>query len=151
MIRIFPATISIFDTPTEYAIIVPVNTVGVAGAGLAKAAAQRYPLWAKDYKTAFEGKFTAGAVVLHVIRSCPRRYWVSFATKTHWQEKSSLSAIREGLDNLVLKLTFSPSWNGVPLAVPALGCGLGGLAWDQVYPLLVSALSPLDRDVIIFP
>jgi len=146
---------SVFDTPKNFAIVVPVNAVGVPGAGLAKAAAAASPAWAKAYKRAcVQGILSsAGDVALHTLHPLEerRRQWVSFATKTHWRQNSDLQAIDNGLRLLVWLLKLDKGWKGVPLAVPALGCGLGGLKWEEVRPLLLEHLSGLDdREVIVF-
>jgi hypothetical protein len=44
-----------------------------------------------------------------------------------------------GLENLPQKF-----------AIPALGCGLGGLHWDQVKPLIAENLAGLDRTIWVF-
>jgi len=37
------------------------------------------------------------------------------------------------------------------IAIPALGCGLGRLAWADVRPLIVEALADLPLRVMLFP
>ncbi|MFZ5888315.1 MAG: hypothetical protein ACOYYF_12705 [Chloroflexota bacterium] len=146
---------SIFNTPPHYAIVVPVNTMGVPGAGLAKEAARCCPEWARRYRKAFSppGHFKAGEkVALHYIAECERPFWVSFPTKTHWRDSTPASVIDDGLKLLTNLLAHAnPRWRGVPLAVPALGCGLGGAKWEDIYPLIVKHLGTLDREVLIFP
>lgn len=141
----------IFSTPHKYAIVVPVNTQGVAGAGLAKEVAKRYPEWEQRYQRAFHGEPAGQKVCLHYIAECERNFWVSFPTKTHWRDTTSVSAIEAGLELLTDLLAHAhPRWRGVPLAVPALGCGLGGAMWEDIFPLLVKHLEALDREVVIF-
>ena len=132
------------------AIVVPVNTVGVPGAGLALAAARRWPCWAKNYKDAC---FThdldeAGDVVLHRnLDSGPAEWIVSVATKGHFREKSSLDKIQAGLQNLARILR---DHHFKYLAIPALGCGLGGLDWNTVRPLIEAAFASTTADVRLF-
>ncbi len=64
---------------------------------------------------------------------------ISFPTKQHWRDQADLDAIGAGLEALA---RLVPSCNIKTLAVPALGCGLGGLAWDVVRPLMVEKLQP---------
>lgn len=145
---------SVFDTPPDYAIVVPVNTKGVPGAGLAKEVAKRYPEWAKRYRKAFPrgNNLKAGEkVCLHYIAECERNFWISLPTKAHWRDSTSASVIEAGLEVLSDALAHAhPRWKRVPLAVPALGCGLGGAKWEEVYPLLVKYLGNIDRLVILF-
>jgi O-acetyl-ADP-ribose deacetylase (regulator of RNase III) len=38
------------------------------------------------------------------------------------------------------------------VAIPPLGCGLGGLEWDDVHPLIASTLAGLDNvGIVVFP
>jgi len=38
-------------------------------------------------------------------------------------------------------------WEVRSIAIPALGCGLGGLDWSVVEPLIVAAMIPLAGEV----
>jgi hypothetical protein len=140
---------SIVSAPTSHALVIPVNTAGVPGAGLARTAARKYPLWAEAYTQACQSGLLvrAGDIVFHHLPRNPHPLMVSFATKGRdWKQPSNLSAIARGLDALALALLKQPR----PLAVPALGCGLGGLDfWLQVYPLLDSKLGRF-TDVLVY-
>jgi hypothetical protein len=140
---------SILNAPKNHALVIPVNTAGVPGAGLARTAARKYPLWAEAYTQACQSGLLAraGDVVFHPLPRNPHPLMVSFATKGRdWKRPSRLEAIARGLDALALALRRQPR----PLAVPALGCGLGGLDfWLQVYPLLESKLGRFD-DVLVY-
>ncbi len=115
------------------AIVIPVNTAGAAGKGLAKQAANRWPLWKHAYKQACEdGRLRVGAVVAHHIPGCP--VLVDVPTKRHWRERSTRSIIETGLNALSDWLLRHPEVHSI--AVPALGCGLGGMTWETVAPLL---------------
>jgi hypothetical protein len=135
---------NIFDAPLRYGLVIPVNTAGVPGAGLARAAARFYPGWANSYKTACKRKDlrNAGDVILHFDARNPRPVMVSFATKGRdWKKASTLSDISRGLDTLALALVRQ----NLPLAVPALGCGLGELDFYlDVWNLLDRKLSLFD-------
>jgi O-acetyl-ADP-ribose deacetylase (regulator of RNase III) len=116
------------------AIVIPVNLKGVPGAGLAKTAAERWPKWANVYKWACEsGRLTEGRVIAHHLGD-GAPILVDFPTKRHWRESSRLELIKTGLDALHNWLLRSPDVNSI--ALPALGCGLGGLRWSSVYPLV---------------
>jgi hypothetical protein len=142
---------SIFDAPLTYALVVPVNTAGIPGAGLAYAAAWRYPLWKYAYLGACRSRMLAqpGDVVIHHVPNNKRRLMVSFATKGRQLKKNSdLEAIAHGLEALALELTKEP----FPLAIPALGCGLGGLDfWLQVYPIIDRKLGKFENVLLYQP
>ncbi len=130
----------------SHAIVIPVNTIGVAGAGLARQWATRDPAAAGIYKSLCKsGLIRVGEVTL--IRH-GGRHWIMFPTKEHWKHPSQLEWIESGLSSLqqnVKKLELKS------LAVPALGCGLGGLKWDDVKRLIEIYLLPLGIPITIYP
>ncbi len=70
-----------------------------------------------------------------------------FPTKRHWREKSNLDDIEKGLQ------WIRGNYKGEKiqsLAIPALGCGLGGLNWREVGPLMCRYLADLDIQVAIY-
>lgn len=137
----------ILAAPLDFAIVVPVNVMGVAGAGLAKQVSEKYPLWESDYKMMCRNKHLVGAgdVVVTNTPQCERQLWINFATKNHWKDASDLSAVEKGLKAMA-GLENLPQ----KFVIPALGCGLGGLRWDQVKPLILEHLAGLDRMIWVF-
>jgi O-acetyl-ADP-ribose deacetylase (regulator of RNase III) len=68
------------------------------------------------------------------------RYIVNFPTKRHWKGRSRMEDIDAGLAALVEEIRN----RGIrPVAVPPLGCGLGGLDWNEVRPRIVRAFEAL--------
>lgn len=151
----------LFDVGAEV-LVNPVNTVGAMGAGLAKQFATRWPRMLHDYVRACRaGELQPGTVhawrnpaALQAVPTVPhaaddRRwdpFWVSprwivnVPTKRHWRDPSRLADVEQGLAALAAWIEATePSW----VAVPALGCGLGGLPWPQVRDLSVNQLSGL--------
>ncbi len=104
----------------------PVNCVGVMGKSLALAFRQRFPAMYDDYRTRCgEGTVRLGEPYLFVQARPP--WIINFPTKGHWRERSRPVDIEVGLDYLV---QHAPSSGVTSLAVPALGCGAGQLAWE---------------------
>lgn len=131
------------------ALVNPVNCVGVMGKGLALAVKQAYPENFLLYEAACKaGKVRPGAMFITTTGLINPHYIVNFPTKRHWKEKSYLEDIQNGLFALVVevkKLQISS------IAIPALGCGLGGLNWKDVEPLIISAFEPLPEiQVMLF-
>ena len=125
-----------------FALVVPVNCVGVAGAGLAREVARRFPHWEHRYKHDCRfGRTRPGHTAHYITGDHHPALIVSFPTKRHWRDTSRLDDIHAGLDHLGrwAKEAGLPS-----IAVPALGCGLGGLEWDNVYPMIVAKLCLID-------
>ena len=74
-------------------------------------------------------------------------WFLLFPTKGHWRFRSKISYIEEGLRWIVENYQKE----GIKsLALPALGCGLGGLQWKEVGPLMCRYLSILKIPVCIY-
>jgi len=137
----------IFEAETD-AIVNPVNCVGVSGKGLALGFRRRYPVNFHLYVEACKrGQMRPGMV--QVTARVPKPYYViNFPTKRHWRDPSRLEDIRAGLGSLVEAIA---DYGIRSVAVPALGAGLGGLPWEEVRPLIVSALGAIkDLDVRLY-
>ena len=122
-----------------------VNTEGVMGKGLALEFKKKYPQMYKTYKEKCEsGAFGIGNLMLckehgHSV--------LLFPTKTSWRKKSELEYIEAGL------IKFAKNWDKLgitSIAFPKLGCGLGGLEWNIVKPLMEKYLSRLPITVYIY-
>jgi O-acetyl-ADP-ribose deacetylase (regulator of RNase III) len=133
------------------AMVNAVNTVGVMGAGIALQFRQKYPEMFKAYSQACEsGAVTPGK--MHVFElgnqdACPR-WIINFPTKRHWREPSRLADVVAGLTDLVSQVQ---RLNIRSIAIPPLGCGLGGLDWDEVRPRIEKAFANIpDVQVVLF-
>lgn len=124
----------------------PVNCVGVMGAGLALAFKNKFPENFRSYRNARNAK-----------RLTPGGIWPNygepiignFATKGDWRDSSKLEWVEKGLRSLA---SFVETHRLKSVAIPAIGCGLGGLSWCDVLPLIEMAFSGLsDVDVRVYP
>jgi len=124
----------------------PVNTVGVMGAGLAREFSRHYPGILNRYKEfCRQGVLKIGT--LWVYRSAWDRWVLCFPTKKDWREPSKLEYIEAGLK----KLVDTYEARGITdIAIPKLGCGLGGLSWGDVRPLMEKHLSGAGMDIEIY-
>lgn len=132
------------------ALVNPVNTDGVMGKGLALQIKNAFPDVFASYQRACKlGEVTVGR--MHVVpRQGSPRFIFNFPTKTTWRKPSELDYIKHGLRDLarvVLELGIAS------IAVPPLGCGLGGLDWRDVEPLIIDAFKrlPAVRVVVFEP
>jgi O-acetyl-ADP-ribose deacetylase (regulator of RNase III) len=143
MITILPEK-TVFDSPAQ-TIVNPVNCVGVMGKGLALAVKSRYPEVFDKYVIACEsGKMRIGN--LQLVKTADR--WIlNFPTKKHWRGASKLEFVEAGLKKFVK--TYRRR-HIASAAFPPLGCGHGGLKWDEVEPLMRRYLEGLDKIEIFF-
>jgi len=121
------------------ALVNTVNTVGVMGRGIALQFKRAFPgNYAAYRKAVTEGKVAPGRLFVHDLGPLLKpRYIVNFPTKRHWRQRSRLEDIRSGLATLVTEIRERKIHS---IAVPPLGCGSGGLEWDEVFPMIALAL-----------
>lgn len=135
-------------------ILIPVNCIGVMGAGLAKQFAIKHPAGLayykrlcadKEIKLGKHGRWWANRDTLtgDIVNK-----FLFFPTKHHYKDKSDLILIESGLLNLYWTLYRNQIPNTNSVAIPALGCGLGGLKYHHVHAsiltILVHALPDID-------
>jgi O-acetyl-ADP-ribose deacetylase (regulator of RNase III) len=122
-----------------------VNCAGVMGKGVALEFKKRFPEMFEEYHTqCLNGRVMPGVLIVYK-KSNP---WVlNFPTKEHWKGKSKLTYINQGLQ--ALKTNYQV-WNITSLAMPALGCGLGGLDWQDVRPLIEKYLADVEMDIEVY-
>lgn len=123
-----------------------VNTVGVMGKGVALEFKKRFPDMYKEYVALCESKqLKVGEPYLYY--DLTGASILVFPTKEHWRSPSKLSYIIDGLDWFVQhydKLGIES------IAFPPLGCGNGGLEWDDVGPLMYEKLKALPIDIEMY-
>ena len=125
-----------------HVITLTVNCVGVPGAGIAKEGNKLFPATFQQYRR----KCTAGEYYPgHPILTSVDRPLLLFPTKDHWRNPSKIEWIKEGLKRIALN-----SHNFESIAIPPLGCGLGGLQWEQVKVLIEQYLDPLSNLVEVY-
>jgi len=137
---------NIFKTETE-AIVNPVNCQGVAGAGLAREFKRLYPDNHEAYALrAKRGEIRPGVLYVHDCGTVePRtnlyRWVINLPTKREWHSDSRLEDIEGGLSSLADIIEFLEIRS---IAIPALGCGLGGLRWEDVKRAIERELGHLE-------
>lgn len=136
---------------------ISVNTVGVMGKGLASRAKYQFPDMYVVYQDVCRSKKLAmGRPYLYKREasldedladepsSLPNlnasKWFLLFPTKEHWKEGSDPKGIETGLKWLVENYKSEGIQS---IALPALGCGLGGLDWKDIGPLMCRYLSQM--------
>jgi O-acetyl-ADP-ribose deacetylase (regulator of RNase III) len=119
-------------------LVVPVNCRGVMGAGLAVQARDRWPGLEADLRDACgRGALRPGQLAISRPGADRLPLVALLATKDDWRDPSRLEWVARGLDALARELRGEGALASADVrlrsvGVPALGCGLGGLAWEDV-------------------
>ena len=74
------------------------------------------------------------------------RWIVHFPTKRHWRDRSAIGDIEAGLRGFAATI---PGHGIRSVAIPPIGCGLGGLDWRAVRPLITACLADMPGTVIV--
>jgi len=147
-----------------HTLTISVNIVGVMGKGLASRAKYFFPdlyvhyqdLCRKHilqmgrpylYKRESSLDYQLADEPLTLSNANSETWFLLFPTKRHWRDRADINDIEKGLQ----WLRDNYKKEGIKsLAIPALGCGLGRLEWQEVGPLLCKYLSNFDIPVCIY-
>src|SRR5712671_638386 len=124
------------------ALVNTVNCGGFMGKGIALQFKKAYPENFDAYhKACAAGEVQPGRMFIFDLRSMLNpKYIVNFPTKRDWRSNSRYEDIESGLKALVEQVRR----RGIrSIAVPPLGCGLGGLDWRTVRPMIEGAFMSL--------
>ena len=145
---------------------VSVNTKGIMGKGLASRAKYQFPdayvRYQDDcksrklrigkpalYKRAnrLEEELADDAALLDQSKVNGARWFLFLATKGDWRNKSKLDDIEKSMQWLLANYQKQ----GIKsIAMPALGCGLGGLRWQEVGPMMCRYLNGMSITSCIY-
>ena len=121
---------NLLDAPAE-ALVNTVNEVGVMGKGIALMFREAFPENTHAYEEAARSKrIQVGRMFVTRNHALVGPRWIiNFPTKKHWRNPSKLEWVREGLKDLARVILENEIRS---VALPPLGCGNGGLEWEQV-------------------
>ena len=135
---------NIFDSKA-HTLVNCVNMVGVMGAGLALQFKKKFPQCFESYvQTCIDHSLSYKW--FHFYQDTNHGIW-NFPTKKHWAKPSKIEYVHKGLK------AFTDNYKEcgiVSVAFPQLGCGRGGLDYDDVKPIMIEYLEPLDIPVEIY-
>ncbi len=140
---------NIFEEDIE-AIVNTVNCIGIMGRGIALQFKKKYPANFKAYaEAAKHNEIIPGKMfVFENNKNSSPKYIINFPTKRHWRDKSRISDIQSGLHALAKTIQKEKIQS---IAIPPLGCGLGGLNWGEVRQLILNTFEKLpDINIIVF-
>jgi O-acetyl-ADP-ribose deacetylase (regulator of RNase III) len=132
------------------ALVNTVNTVGVMGKGIALQFKKAFPYNFEVYRQACKnGELEIGKILAVVDRNLfyGDKLILNLPTKTHWRLPSEYIYIENGLvalrDYMLIHRVES-------IALPALGCGNGGLDWQKVKAMMEDALGDFQIPVWVY-
>lgn len=130
---------NLLDAQVE-ALVNTVNEVGVMGKGIALMFREAFPENTAAYETACkQGQVRVGRMFVRENHALTGPRWIiNFPTKKHWRHASKLEWVRDGLEDLKRVLLDKKIKS---VALPPLGCGNGGLEWEDVRKEIETALS----------
>jgi O-acetyl-ADP-ribose deacetylase (regulator of RNase III) len=132
------------------ALVNTVNCAGVMGRGIAAQFKRAFPANFTVYQQACKrGEVQPGRMLIveTAVNRTPR-WIVNFPTKRHWRDHSRIEDIESGLAALVPDIRRLDIRT---IAIPPLGCGLGGLRWPDVRPRIEQVMAVLpDVRVMLF-
>ncbi len=143
---------------------ISVNTVGIMGKGLASRTKYQFPDVYLQYQDACKSKkikpgnpwiYKREVLMDEELADNPStldkpnglRWFLLFPTKRHWKDNSRLDDIETGLAWLLKNYQKEGITS---LSLPALGCGLGQLTWQNVGPLMCQYLSQINIPIKIY-
>jgi O-acetyl-ADP-ribose deacetylase (regulator of RNase III) len=136
---------SLFNSKMQ-TLINTVNCVGIMGKGIALEFRKQYPEMYIEYAQKCKQKqVKLGEPYLYKVND--KRWILNFPTKGHWKDNSRIEDIETGLIYLAFHIK---SWGITSLAIPPLGCGNGGLNWNEVKPLIEKYLGMLNIQMEIY-
>lgn len=121
---------NLLDDDAE-ALVNAVNCVGAMGAGIALAFRIKFPEMFEAYRRDCEEKHYRTGIVRtwEYYEDEKTRYVLNFPTMYYPGTQADLTVIEQGLSDLAWVVGFT----GIKsVAIPALGCGIGGLSWFKV-------------------
>jgi O-acetyl-ADP-ribose deacetylase (regulator of RNase III) len=126
-----------------------VNCQGVMGSGVALAIKNKWPNIYEEFKSYGKGEHLLG--ISHIIRIPERNdlYVANCYTQVNYgrdgKRYASPEAIRKALDGVF----FFAKHYGLHIHSPQIGCGLGGLNWDnEVKPIYESLMERYDNHYV---
>jgi O-acetyl-ADP-ribose deacetylase (regulator of RNase III) len=130
------------------ALVNTVNCVGIMGRGIALQFRKAFPENFKAYEAGCKSnQVKPGKMFIYDLnRLYNPRFIINFPTKRHWKAKSRMEDIKSGLVDLIYVVEQQQI---LSIAIPPLGCGLGGLNWSEVRSLIIEAFQSLPEVTVL--
>ena len=135
---------NIFESSAD-ALVNPVNCVGVMGKGLAEKFKAEFPKNYMSYRDyCCQELLLPGFLFTFEEKG---KFIINAATKDHWRGHSTYLWVSVCIDMIKF---FCECENIQSVAIPALGCGLGGLRWNVVKTFFDEKFKDVNFNVEIY-
>ena len=135
---------NIFESEAE-CLVNTVNCEGYMGKGIAYQFKTRFPKNNEAYVRECRGNRLRPGVIFAFEED--GKVILNFPTKDKWRAPSLMRYIEDGMKALVEYLDSASIHS---IAIPPLGCGNGGLQWDDVRKVIIQHIEPLSTRVDFF-
>lgn len=126
-----------------------VNCQGVMGSGVAKAIKEKWPEVYSLFKKNGTGKEMLGKA--YYIPVSERVWVVNCYTQEFYGRDGKQYASLEAVQSALKSVFGFAATNDLPVCMPKIGCGLGGLDWDtEVMPIVAHLSSVHDISVYVY-
>ena len=89
-------------------------------------------------------EFTVGSMFTTKTGQLIPKFIINFPTKEHWKRRSKIDFVKSGMKELVKTIKTNEIKS---IAIPPLGCGNGGLNWNEVKPIIVNELQSINNNI----
>jgi O-acetyl-ADP-ribose deacetylase (regulator of RNase III) len=118
-----------------------VNARGKMGAGVAQAIAEKWPIVKQRYLQLFElprAHRELGSI--QIVKISPTLYVLNMFTQERYGHDGQF-AVPDAIYSCVEWAIITASEHRLPLYMPKIGCGLGGLNWDTTVRPIIEGLA----------
>lgn len=125
------------------------NTVGLMGSGIAKTFHERHPQMYSDYKRLCDlGIFATGSVFYYKVKEGAYPYKAVLNLGT--QELPGADAKTAHIAECFRRMLRHEAMRTYHVAIPAIGCGIGGLHWSHVKQVIEQEIEGSDMQVTAY-
>ena len=121
------------------------NCAGAMGKGIAVGFKERYPQMYKLYQSFCKAGAVPGEVFPYYDRDTDVVIY-NLMTQRHWTTPATIEAIEQSVRTMMEMLQDIQIKT---VGIPKIGCGLGGLDWKDVLPVLESHSNGYDITIVV--
>lgn len=123
------------------------NTLGIMNAGIAREFKARYPLMFREYQSYCKsGDFHPGQIHFYHSTDSKKPHVINIAIQLDLDKGARLAYLEQGL----AAVEHNHKRLGIKtLAMPRIGCDLGGLAWNDTRAIIQNIFRTSDLEVLV--